>query len=86
MLEKKVIVVGDACYAIEGMVLNAKNEDELVKVINNSNLWEPNLKVIHSFFTYLTKEYCLPGAWQNQHVVDKKHLTEFNKKISCSLN
>ena len=85
MLEKKVIVLGDACYAVDGMTLTAAPGKELVEVINDSAMWEPDLGVTRSFFAYLTEEYCLPGAWQNQiDAVDGKHLKVFESKITSS--
>lgn len=87
MLEKKVIVLGEACYAIEGMVLSAIGEKELIDAVNIVGGWKPSLDVTRSFFSYLSKEYCLPGAWQKQiNAVDGDHLAVFTKKIFHSLN
>ena len=84
MLEKKVIVLGDACYAIESMMLSADSEVELIEAINSIEVWEPNLDVTHSFFSYLSEVYCLPGAWQNQiDTVDSQHLKMFTCKVSA---
>jgi len=83
MLEKKVIVLGNACYAVDGMMLSVTPENELVDAINSLVVWEPDLDITRSFFSYLTNEYCLPGAWQNQiDAVDGKHLNVFEGKIS----
>jgi len=83
MLEKKVIVLGNACYAIDGMMLNVTSENELVEVINSLAEWQPNLEITRSFFSYLSNEYCLPGAWQRQQkIVDSNHLTKFEKRLN----
>ncbi len=87
MLEKKVIVLGEACYAIEDMVLSVNTEKDFIDAINALGKWEPNLDVTRSFFAYLSKEYCLPGAWQTQiDNVGYEHLTVFKEKISRILN
>lgn len=87
MLEKKVIVLGNACYAVDGMVLNVTQQSELVTAINSLPSWQPNLAITHAFFSYLTQEYCLPGAWQQQVVtIDDSHLVVLEDKISYVIN
>ncbi len=84
MLEKRVIVLGDACYSVDGMTLNVAPENKLVEAINSLEAWEPDLDITRSFFSYLTKEYCLPGAWQGQlEEVELHHLAKFESKLKA---
>ncbi len=82
MLEKKVIVLGDACYSIDGMMRVAQTEEELTAAINGISKWSPDMNVVRAFFTYLKKDYLLPGAWQDQiDCVDRVHKVCFENKI-----
>ncbi len=86
MLEKKVVVLGDACYAIEGVTLKAGSDEEFIDAINLLPNWEPDLGVVRSFFNYLSEEYCLCGSWQKQIAkLEIRHLNAFESKVLVSL-
>lgn len=82
MLEKKVIVLGNACYSIEGMMQMAQTAQELVAKINELSNWSVSLDITRAFFTYLNSDYLLPGAWQGQiDGVDIKHKRRLEEKM-----
>lgn len=64
MAHKKVIVLGEAFYNIEGLTLKAISNQELVEAINTLESWQLNKILQHNFFSYLADEYQLPGRWQ----------------------
>lgn len=63
LLNKQVITLGDACYNIEGLVLHAKNSEDLKNCLEKIQLgWEINPTLRDKFFTYLKHIYCIPGS------------------------
>ncbi|QIZ83901.1 hypothetical protein HF888_06510 [Bermanella marisrubri] len=80
MLGKPVIVLGNACYAIQKLVYVSTSFRQVAEILNN--LEQPDQKVRQAFFSYLENKYLLPGAWQNyQRNIDSKHLECFENKI-----
>lgn len=64
LANKKVIVLGNAFYNIEGLTLKAYSDKELTDTINTLDSWQPNKILRKNFFRYLADEYQLPGRWQ----------------------
>jgi len=85
MLGKTVLVLGNACYGIEGVTTPVNSLKELVDVIDNIDNYAQVLNISDSFFYYLENEYLLPGAWQNQlKNVEPHHLIAFENKIGAA--
>mgnify|MGYP000027895315 CR=1 FL=1 len=84
MLERKVVVLGNACYAIDGIMQVAQTEVELVDIINDIHNWSPNIETTRAFFSYLKADYLLPGSWQDQiKGVEVGHRVCFENKIKA---
>lgn len=64
LLGRKVVVLGEACYKIDGLVCSANNLAQLISVTDNLSGWRPNPIIRAEFIAYLDKHYCIPGAWQ----------------------
>lgn len=79
LLHKRVIVLGEACYAIEGLCHPVKTEQKMSEVINQLSSWELDISLVENFLAYLTSEYCVPTSWRNP---DKKHLDSLQKKFT----
>ena len=87
MLEKKVIVLGNACYAISGMMQVAQTEAELIAILNGVRDWMPDIEVTRAFFAYLKADYLLPGSWQDQiKGVEVAHKELFEKKMQAAVS
>ena len=70
LLEKEVIVVGEACYRVPDLVLSANTELELTCAVNKlSQGWCPNEEVLKGFVNYISRDYAVPGAWQKQQLI-----------------
>lgn len=83
MLEKKVIVLGNACFNINKMVLSVLDPKDLKDTINLLPGWDIDIKLTRSFFNYLKNVYLLPVAWQKQQKqVNPEHINRFNEKIT----
>ena len=84
MLERKVIVLGSACYAINRMIQVVQSEAELINAVNNVRKWQLDLEITHAFFTYLKSDYLLPGSWQDQvNGIEVAHKKCFEDKIQA---
>jgi len=82
LLEKKVIVLGDACYSIKGITSTCMSDEEFIECVEDIDSIEFEFEIRTAFFTYLLKEYLLPGAWQGmQNDIESSHLREFDKKL-----
>ena len=66
MLEKKVFVLGEACFAVEGVAWPVIGSLELAFYISNLDSISVCPGLQRSFMAYLVDEYCIPGAWQEQ--------------------
>ena len=64
LLGKKVIVLGQACYALPQLVLSAQNEEELWEAMKNIMDWQPDNKLKTAFLSFVYHSYCIPGEWQ----------------------
>lgn len=66
MLEKRVVVLGNACFNVSGVTKQARSASELASILNGLSSWSPNERLQRAFITYLRNDYCIPGAWQRQ--------------------
>ena len=86
MLGKTVFVMGNACYAIEGVSNQINSDEELVDAINNLADYTQDKVVSGSFFYYLEQKYLLPGAWQKEQFgADDHHVVQFENKVGSVL-
>ena len=65
LLHKVVIVLGEACFGIEGLSHQLSSMEELSVVINKLSSSHPDVVLIEQFLDYLRREYCVPGFWRN---------------------
>ncbi len=66
LLEKNVITLGQACYNIEDLVLQAGNSRELSEaLLIVAQGWQLNLSLRDKFFNYLKHVYSIEGRWQD---------------------
>ncbi|MEZ4598181.1 MAG: hypothetical protein R2940_00135 [Syntrophotaleaceae bacterium] len=65
---KKVIVLGQAFYALEGIARRAGTVDELAGLIRGIDDWQVDTALINRFLYYLYYDYAIPGSWKNPDV------------------
>ena len=83
LMRKKVIVLGQAFYNIQGITLSAKSTDELIKNIKRVSNWEPNKHLTSSFLDYLKYEYVVKGSW---HKPNLEHFQSMAQRLSLLVN
>ncbi len=80
LFHKRVIVLGEAFFAIDGIVKIAKNRVQLAKIIKNLSSWSVDEALVDNFLKYLKFSYLLPTSWKNP---DERHYKEIAKRLSC---
>jgi capsular polysaccharide export protein len=78
LFKKRVIVLGEAFFAIEGIVKVAQSEGELKLILEGLSTWRGNEDVIEKFLIYLYTEYLIPGDWRDPH---EKHFEAVEARL-----
>jgi len=60
LLKKRVIVLGDACYAIEGISKRVSNFQALLEILENLENWKVEDSLRENFLNYLYFDYLIP--------------------------
>ena len=76
--EKKVIVLGNAFYGIEGLTKSARCIDELNVLFEEIDYFSVNRRAISGFKKYLTETYQVCGSWVD---ADEAHLASLKNKL-----
>ena len=78
LFSKKVFVLGEAFYAIDGITIKADKNNLESKLQLNQDI---DFKVVENFLKYL-KSYLLPNSWKEPN---KEHYLALNKRIKQCL-
>lgn len=62
-LGKKVVVLGQACYRIPGLVLSADDRVELRFALARLPRWQPAERLRQAYLRFLNEVYCIPQKW-----------------------
>ncbi|MDZ7824292.1 MAG: hypothetical protein U5K75_09835 [Ahrensia sp.] len=89
-LGKKVITLGDAHYAIDGITLKAKNADELQRVFATLDEWDQNHQRCENYVRFVYNHFLLPLDRENAGENTSRLLTgratktdQYSKTSSC---
>lgn len=74
----KLITLGNACYALPGMVLAANSADQLVEQLSAVMEWQPNVQLIERFLDYVNGVYAIPQAWRR---ADTQHIKAIENRL-----
>jgi capsular polysaccharide export protein len=77
-LREKLIVLGDACYSMAGLTLQANNLDELKDCLNKIPLWKQDMVLTSNFLQFLNDVYCIPG---DRKKPTKEHFKAIENRI-----
>ncbi len=78
LLKKHVIVLGEAFFAIDGIVKTAKNKEEIYAILETLSTWHTDTKLNEKFLKYLYFEYLVPDNWR---APTQKHYDTIAKRI-----
>ena len=76
LFNKKVFVLGEAFYAIDGITCKVTKNNLLDKLKNKD--YTVDKKLIKNFLSYLVKDYFIPNSWQNPK---REHFLKLEEKI-----
>ena len=79
LLHRRVVVLGEACYGINGLSKPVVSPASLLSVINNLSSWTTDVELTERFLAYLKHEYCVPVSWRNPDAV---HFKSLEKKFA----
>ncbi|MEA3512404.1 MAG: hypothetical protein U9R37_02285 [Campylobacterota bacterium] len=78
LFHKKVIVLGEAFFTIDGIVKIANNKNEILNILKDIDNFEPDIKTIDNFLKYLKYNYLVPKSWREPN---KEHFDIIESKI-----
>jgi capsular polysaccharide export protein len=79
LMNKKVIVLGEAFYGIEGLCLQAKNQTELVHCFNQINQFNIDQDLKAHFLSFLYNDFLIHDDWKRP---TKKHFESFKERFN----
>jgi capsular polysaccharide export protein len=80
LLNKPVLVLGEAFYAIDGIAVRAGSVAEALSWLEKVPNWGLSEVLRKAFISYLLDEYCVPGKWQEGGA---EHYTAVARKIQA---
>ena len=83
LMEKRVIVLGNAFYALNKITKKANSIEKLEAVIKTIDEWKVPVDLIKRFLSFLINEYLVKGTWSNP---DSKHYKAVEKRIKDIIN
>ncbi|WP_018984347.1 capsular polysaccharide export protein, LipB/KpsS family [Salinimonas chungwhensis] len=78
LLGKPVIVLGKACYGIEGVSKQVKSEEQMIEVFNHPDQPCADPKIKCGFLNFMHDHYTIPSSWKN---IDHKHVDALTKRL-----
>ena len=78
LFKKRVIVLGEAFFAINGIVKVASSKEQVLKILKDIDTWIIDNSLIDNFLYYLYYDYLLPIHWKR---ADLKHYKAIEDKI-----
>jgi len=82
LAQKRVIVLGQAFYNIQGLTLSANSVEEFAKAMTQAQTFTPDQALLNRFWNYLADEYVVPGDWNTP---DAKHFAAVGGRIRAGM-
>ena len=79
MLGKPVLVLGNACYDIEGVTHAVRSEEAMLQAFNSLEHIYWDYEVKSGFLNFLHDHYVIPTTWKN---IDDKHITALTQRLN----
>ena len=78
ILGKKLILLGESCFKIDGITKFPESRDQLVDCINSLDSWELDLGQVEKYLDYLNEIYCVQQSWRNP---SEQHFESLEKRF-----
>lgn len=73
VMNRKVIVLGEAIYHLPGLVLEAEDAPSLDAALASLEGFSPDPELRRGFLGYLANEFLVPGSWREWHPDFPRH-------------
>lgn len=78
LFEKKVCVLGDAFFSIEGITKPIRSKEALIQAVENLERWKVDKVRVTKFLRYLYERYLVPSSWKHP---SEEHIAKIEEKI-----
>ncbi len=78
LFKKRVIVLGEAFFAIDGLVKTATSKEEILEILRDLESWKIDNQLIDNFLYYLYYDYLIPTNWREPN---SKHYKAIRDRI-----
>ncbi len=78
LLDKPVVVLGKACYGIEGIATLVSSESEMLAVLNNIEAVAPDTELKCGYLNFLYSHYIIPTSWRD---LDDRHVEALTNRL-----
>jgi len=83
LLGKKVLVLGNAFYDMDGLTLHARSQAQLFDALRVLDQWQVDKMLRDNFLRYLHDDYAIPGNWAEP---TPAHWQAMNARLGCTGN
>ena len=73
---KRVIVLGNAFYEIEGITKSARSTEALQSILAQRDRWQPDRRLIENFLKYLYYDYQIEGTFEEENPAQIARIAE----------
>ena len=80
LFHKKVIVLGNAFYAIDGLTFKVATKEEIIKVLTNIEKIKLDDNLVDNFLKYLYYDYLIEGNFIDY---DENQIKQIEKRLGC---
>ena len=78
LMQKKVIVMGQAFYDIPGITLSAQDKAGLKDALEHVGTWKADSVLRESFLAHVASDHIVNGRWQD---ASEEHLIEMSERL-----
>ena len=78
LFQKRVIVLGEAFFAIEGIVKVASSKEQIKAILTTLEHWEIDTVLVENFLKYLYYDYLIADSWREP---TQKHYDMVQKRL-----
>ncbi len=83
LFAKRVIVLGEAFFAIDGIVKKAEDKARLLEILTDIQHWKVDTETSEKFLKYLQCSYLIPNSWREPK---REHLEAIQKRLRKELD
>ncbi len=83
LFSKRVIVLGEAFFAIEGVVKTAHSKEEILLTLQKLDDWDFNTSLVQKFLKYIYFDYLIADSWREPTDIHYEAIKTRFKEQNC---